>query len=210
MGPLPPQTEDVEELVIDRLHDLADSGHPPPQALGPAPLAGVAFGWMDDLCSVAFEPPGVVLGPLETLVRYVGPGADRAYASQPRIRAGSDGEEAFRHLLVGGGGGCETEAGNDPGRVDGGEQAKAFIPSQAVGPSDVRPPGQPPMPSSLTVSGRHRRAIQGLVRALLCIREKAHQMHHESLDELGTGAHQAVELRAVGQSGKASHRLALA
>ena len=36
--------------------------------------------------------------------------------------------------------------------------------------------------------------------ALLCLCEKARQVQGESLDELGTGAHQAVELRAVGHS----------
>src|SRR5918993_2190980 len=209
MGSLPPQAEGVEQLVIDRLHDLADSGHPPPQALGPAPLAGVAFGWMDNLCSVAFEPPEVVLGPLKTLVCYVGSGADRAHASQPRIWAGSNGEEGFRHLLVGDGGSCETEAGNDPGRVDRGEQAKALIPAQAVRPTDVSIPGQPSMPPALAIPDRHRRAIQGLVRALLCNREKARQMRDESLDELGTGAHQAVELRAVGHSGESLAQVSL-
>ena len=149
MGSLPPESEGVEEFVIDRLYDLADTGHPPPQAFGPASLAGVAFGWMDDSCSVAFEPPEVVLGPLKALVCYVGSGADRANASQPRIRAGSEGEEGFRHLLVGGGGGCETEAGNDPGGIDRGEQAEAFIPSQAVRPTDVGIPGQPSVPRRL-------------------------------------------------------------
>ena len=39
--PLLPQAEGVEKFVVDRLHDLADAGHPTPQALGPS-LAGVA------------------------------------------------------------------------------------------------------------------------------------------------------------------------
>ena len=55
------------------------------------------------------------------------------------------------------------------------------------------------MPPTLAIPDRHRRAIQGLVRALLCVHEKARQVQGESLDELGTGAHTAVELRAVGQ-----------
>ena len=46
MGPLPPQTEGVEELVVDALHDLAYASDPPPQALGPY-LQGVAFGWAE-------------------------------------------------------------------------------------------------------------------------------------------------------------------
>jgi ketosteroid isomerase-like protein len=34
----PPEPEGVEELVVDTLDDLAYSGHPSPQAFGPAPL----------------------------------------------------------------------------------------------------------------------------------------------------------------------------
>ena len=47
------------------------------------------------------------------------------------------GEESLRQLLVGGGSGREAEAGNDPGGIDRGEQAKALVPSQAVRPTDV-------------------------------------------------------------------------
>jgi hypothetical protein len=55
------------------------------------------------------------------------------------------------------------------------------------------------MSSTLAVSDRHRRAIQGLVRALPGVREKAHQMQGESLNELRAGAQQAVELGTLGQ-----------
>jgi hypothetical protein len=65
------------------------------------------------------------------------------------------------------------------------------------------------MPPALAIPDRHSRTIQGLVRALLCIREKAHQMQHERLDELRTGAHQAVVLRAVGQSGESLAQVSL-
>src|SRR5215218_11149999 len=41
MGPLPPEAEGIEELVVDRLDDLAYSSYPSSQALGPVPLAGV-------------------------------------------------------------------------------------------------------------------------------------------------------------------------
>jgi hypothetical protein len=66
MGPLPPEAEGVEELVVDAFYDLADGGYPPPQALGPVLLAGVAFGRVDDVCPVVFEPPPMVLGALDS------------------------------------------------------------------------------------------------------------------------------------------------
>jgi hypothetical protein len=201
MGALPPEAEGVEELVIGVLQDLADARDPPPQAFGPASLAGVAFGRMDGVCPVTFEPPEVVLGALEALVCYVGSRASRAHADEPSVRSGSQGEEGLRHLLVGGGSSPETEAGYDPGRVDGGEQAKALILSQTVGPSDVRTTGQPSMPSTLTVSGRHRLAIQSFLRRPLGV-QQSDQVHDESFDELRVVAHEAVELRAIWQDGK--------
>ena len=67
MGPLAPETEGGEELVVDTLHDLADGGHPTSEPFGPASLAGVAFGWMVDVCSVTLEPPEVVQSVLEAL-----------------------------------------------------------------------------------------------------------------------------------------------
>src|SRR5215216_3989177 len=57
------------------------------------------------------------------------------------------------------------------------------------------------MPSTLTVSDRHRRAIQSFVRRPLSV-QQSDQMHHESFDELRMVAHEAVELRAIWQGGK--------
>ena len=66
VGPLPPQTESVEQLIVDALHDLTDAGHPAPQALGPY-LAGVAFGRADEPRSIVIKPPEVVFGAFEAL-----------------------------------------------------------------------------------------------------------------------------------------------
>jgi hypothetical protein len=67
MGSLPPEPEGVEELVVETLHYLADARDPPPQAFGPASFAGVAFGRMDDVRPVDFEPSEVVFGSFEAL-----------------------------------------------------------------------------------------------------------------------------------------------
>ena len=44
---LPPEAESVEQLLVDTLHDLADGGNPPPQALGPGftAVALTSTGW---------------------------------------------------------------------------------------------------------------------------------------------------------------------
>jgi hypothetical protein len=67
MGPLSPETKGVEEYVVDALHNLTYSGHPLPQALGPAPLAAMALGWINNPRPVALLPPLMVLSTLKTL-----------------------------------------------------------------------------------------------------------------------------------------------
>jgi hypothetical protein len=67
VGTLPPQTEGIEELVVDRLYDLTEGSHPLPQTLGPG-LFRVALGRMDDLGSVALQPTPVVFSSLEAFV----------------------------------------------------------------------------------------------------------------------------------------------
>src|ERR687898_1158610 len=153
---------------------------------------------MDDSSPVVMEPLEVVFGAFEALVGHVRSRRSRTHADEPFVGIGPHGEEGLGHLLLGGGGGPEAEAGDDSGRVGAGEQAKAFVPADAVGPTDVGLSGKPSVPTALAVPDGHRRAIEGLVRTLADL-QKAHQVQEESLDELGTGAHQAVELRATGQ-----------
>jgi hypothetical protein len=69
VGTLPPQTEGIEELVVGALYDLANRGHPPPQALGPG-LFRVSFGRMDDSCPIVVEPLEVVFDAFEALVGH--------------------------------------------------------------------------------------------------------------------------------------------
>jgi hypothetical protein len=84
MGTLPPQAEGVEELVVDRLYDLTEGSHPPPQTLG-AGHFGVTLGRMDDLGSVALQPTPVVFGSLEAFVGHVDPREGRTHAWEPRV-----------------------------------------------------------------------------------------------------------------------------
>jgi hypothetical protein len=132
MGPLPPQTKGVKELVVGTLYDLADGGHPPPQMLGAASLERVSFGRMDDARPVALSPAAVVVGSFETFVGYVGARGDRSYTAKASVRLSPHSKESLRHLLVGGGGGSKAETRDDSGGICSGEQRKAFVPSQAL------------------------------------------------------------------------------
>jgi hypothetical protein len=160
------------------------------------------------VCPVGLEPPSVVFYALETFVGYVGPQGDRAHTRELGVRVASHSEEGFCHPLVGGTGGPKAEPGDDPGGVCGGEQAKALVPSEAVGPSDVGVARKPSMPSTLTVPDGHRRAVQCLIGALSYL-QKGRQMQDESLDELCVGAYAAVELGAVWQGGEGRAQAAL-
>src|SRR5918995_2329425 len=108
-GTLPPKSEGVEELVVDRLHDLTEGSQPPPQTLGPASLFGVALGRMDDLGSVALQPAPMVLYSLEALVGHVDPTEERTHADEPRVGVGPHREEGLSQWLVCGRGGAQTE-----------------------------------------------------------------------------------------------------
>ena len=57
------------------------------------------------------------------------------------------------------------------------------------------------MSAALGVPGGHRQAVQSLVGTLWGL-QHCHQMQDESLDEVGVGAYQAVELRTIGQGGE--------
>jgi hypothetical protein len=79
----------------------------------------------------------VVQRAFKALVGYVSHRGSRTHTDESLVWLGPHGEESLRQLLLGGGSGCETEAGNDPGGIDRSEQAKVLIPSQAVRPTPM-------------------------------------------------------------------------
>jgi hypothetical protein len=92
---------------------------------------------MDDLRFVALEPPLMILGAFEALVSYIGSQRSMTHARQPSVWPVPHGEECFGHLLIGGGSGTEAKASYDSHRGDGHKQTEAFVPSQAIAPSNV-------------------------------------------------------------------------
>ncbi len=90
VGTLSPQAEGIEQLVVDRLHDLPYPGKPLPQAPGPASLTGVALGRMDHIRTIAFKPAPVVFFALEALVSNVSSREGQAHAFEPGVRIGPD------------------------------------------------------------------------------------------------------------------------
>ncbi len=110
-------------------------------------------------------------------------------------------EKGLRHLLIGGGSSRETEACDDARGVDGHEQTEAFVPSQAVRPSDVGGAGQPTFAPTLGIPYGHRRAVQSLVGMSLGL-QRGRQMQGYLFDEAQAVAHGAIELGALGQSGE--------
>src|SRR5215207_4494323 len=144
VGPLPPQAEGVKQLVVDCLYDLADAGDPPPQALGPASLLGVAFGRMDDLGSVALEPTPMVLFSLETFVRDVGSREGRARAFEPGVGISPHREEGLGQRLIGGRGTAETETCYYPqGSIAARREKPSYHPILLDQPMSACPASQP-------------------------------------------------------------------
>src|SRR5215217_34297 len=144
MGPLPPEAEGIEELVVDRLDDLAYSSYPSFQALGPVPLAGVALGRVDDAHPVAFQPASMVFFALKALVGYVGSPGRRSHARQPRVRSMPDGEEGLGYLLVGGRSSTEAKTRDDTRRIDSQSKRKpSYHPRLLLHPMSARPANHP-------------------------------------------------------------------
>ena len=154
---------------------------------------------MEDLGSVASQPTSMVLCSLEAFVCDVGPREGRARAFESRVGVSPHREEGLGQWPIGARGRAETEARYYPGGLYSGQKREAPVAPYAALPTDVGLPGEPAVTSALAVSDGHGRAIRGSVRALSGVREEAHQMQHESLDELRAGAHEAVELGTLGQ-----------
>src|SRR5215208_7914681 len=157
VGPLSAKAEGSVEFLVDALHNLADARRPTPQPLGPTPLAFAAFGRTDDTRTVTIEPSSVVVLALKALVDHVWPRSCRSCASEPAVGSSPQGEEGLGQRLVLGGSGGEAKAGDHPRRVDGHEQAKTFVPSQAIGPPDVGVASKPSLASALRLANGHRR-----------------------------------------------------
>src|SRR5947209_2616411 len=208
MRSFPPEAEGVEEFVVNTLHDLADTSYPTPQAFRPNLASSVAFGRADEPCLVALEPAAVVICPLKAFVDHVGYRGGRTCAPEPGVRSGSQREEGFAHLLIGGGGGPKTEACDHPGRIDSGKQAEALIPAQAVRPPDVGIAGQPARTPALGIPDGHRRGVQSLVGVALSRIQHYCQVHAKGFDESYMGTYQPVELGAVGQGGEGVSKVA--
>jgi hypothetical protein len=65
------KTKSIVELLLNRLHNLANARRPTPEPLGPSPFAPVLSGRADEAHSVEIEPPSVILFALKTLVAHV-------------------------------------------------------------------------------------------------------------------------------------------
>jgi hypothetical protein len=89
----PGQAVVMDDLTAHRGDDLADCGHPPPQALKLSLLAAVALGRVVDAHSVATEPTPMVFFALEALVGHIGSYDRRSHARKSRARSMLDGEK---------------------------------------------------------------------------------------------------------------------
>src|SRR5215211_1031695 len=202
VGSLSAKAEGDVELLVEGFHYLADARRPTPQALWPTPLTSVAFRRADDLRPVSIEPSSVVVLALKASVDHVRPRGHRSRAPELGVGSSPQGEEGLGQRLVLGGSGGQAKAGDHPCGVDGEEQAKAFVPSQAVGPPDVGVAGKPSLAPALGVANGHGRGVQSLVAGGASRIRHERQVQGDLLGETYARAHQPIELRAIGQGGE--------
>src|SRR5215468_10336613 len=129
MGPFPLAAQGVRELLMDRLHHLADAREPAPPWLGPRPLAG-APRWADDLGAVGPPPRRMVRLALKALVDDIWPPGRGPHTRQARMGMATEAKKRLRQRLILGAGGPTTKAGDHPNRVDGQQEVDSFIPAQ--------------------------------------------------------------------------------
>ena len=123
--------------------------------LGQSSACGsVAFGRTENLRPVALQPAPMVLFTLKALVGYIlwSPGESRSHARQPRVATVTHCEEGLGQWLIFGRSRGETETCYDARGINSDEQAKSFVPSQTIAPSDVGGAGQPSLTPSRLAS----------------------------------------------------------
>src|SRR5215468_7051803 len=162
MGPFPLAAQGVRELLMDRLHHLADAREPAPPWLGPRPLAG-APRWADDLGAVGPPPRRRVRLALKALVDAIRTARGSSDTGQPRLGSAAPGKKRLRQRLILGAGGSPTTAGEHPHWVDGQQEGAPCIPAQPVPPAHVGQPRQPPCPPALGIPGRPPGAVEGCI-----------------------------------------------
>jgi len=116
MGPFPIQAEEMMELVMDRLHKLADAGEPAPPRRGPRRLP-VPLGRADDLGPVGRPPRHRVGLALTALVDDRGTQRGRPDTGQARMGLAAQGNKRLRQRLLLGAGRPTATAGEPPKRL---------------------------------------------------------------------------------------------
>src|SRR5215470_6529564 len=142
MGPFPLEAEGMLELVMDRLHHLADAREPAPQRLGPWPLA-VPLGRAEDLGPVDRPPRPLVGLPLKALIDDVRTLCKHPDTSQARMRLTAQSKKRLRPWLLLETGCPAANTGAHASRVHRQQQINAFIPAQTLAPADSDQTEQP-------------------------------------------------------------------
>src|SRR5262247_1445110 len=109
MGPFAIQAAGMLELVMDRLHNLADASEPAPQRLGPRRLT-IPLGRADDLGPVGRPPRPMIALALKALVDDVRTLCGRPDTGQARMRLAAQGKKRLRQRLILGAGRPNAQA----------------------------------------------------------------------------------------------------
>jgi hypothetical protein len=155
----------------------------------------------------ASQTPSVVFSTFKAFVGHLGSSDRQSHARQPRVWPVAHCQEDLGQWLIFRGSRGETETYYDACGVNSDEQARSLISSQTIAPSDDGLTGKLSLASSLGISDGYGPAVQGLIGTVFTL-YRCGQMQGYLLDEPHLGAHQPIELRAVGRGGKSALQMA--
>src|SRR5262245_24177385 len=116
MGAFSIQAEGMMELIMDRLHNLADTREPAPQRLGPRPLT-IPPRRTNDLGAVARPPRRMVRLALKALVNDIRTQRGSPDTGQARLGLATQGKKGVCQRLILGAGCPNAKAGDHSYRV---------------------------------------------------------------------------------------------
>jgi hypothetical protein len=208
MGTLTRQAKGIQEFVVDRFDDLPDTGQPTAQRFGPAnALAALMWGSHQLDVSLCMPP---LTWPLsgKAFVGYIGSLSRQATTGQTCRRSLANREQGLGQVLIMGADRPKAKTSNHSQGGDTQQQMKAFVPAEAIAPTDIGLPSQPASAAAFGIASHGRGTIQDLIAALLGL-QQADQKQAERRDRIVRLAQESIELTASRQRRKRGSQVML-
>ncbi len=201
MRTFPSQAKGIQEFVVDGLNDLSDAGQPTAQGLGPAlPLAGL-MRWSDDRSPLLLLPSASWPHSCKAFISDIPTVSWQARSRQTGGWMLASRKQGRGQQLVMGAGGSKAKAGHHPSRIHTEPQMKAFVPADAITPTDISLTSQPAQAASLGVSCHSGCTLEYFIEAVLGLQE-VDEEQREGADGITMLSHESIELASIWQAWK--------